>query len=219
MLTLELSDLSCLESAVAEGIQSCLQLFLGDPPKGSKKNFGLDAYRKWAFLLEDEKSDESWAKKFAPGPRMYAGLTSVYQFTHLWGTGGYGSRAMYADFLDEASAILGKPALKEVAALFRAAVFAWEQVYAALLPDDIPLLGRTRRLLDEKYDLFLDAGAESLPERREIQADLDALHDEMADHFPLDTAGARHLRERIRVAVLAILAAEETAVLALQDTM
>ncbi len=217
--TVTLPSLEVLPAAVEAGMRQCTALLLDEPPlKPMAGKFGLAAYQRWAAALADTRSKNGWAKLFAPGGRFYSGLRSAYQYPYWWSGHEDGSRGVYADFLDEASVILQRPALREVAALFRKAAALWVGLGTVLLPDDIPLLQETRDLLRRQFTLYLEQGNASLDERRQITARLDALR-AAAQSWTLSEAGAAALRESIRAHVLAIHAAEQAAALALREVL
>ena len=51
LLTLDPPNLDHLPAAVTQGIRQTISLFTEDPPAGSRDNFGLAAYQKWADML------------------------------------------------------------------------------------------------------------------------------------------------------------------------
>ncbi|MBZ0286494.1 MAG: DUF4872 domain-containing protein, partial [Anaerolineae bacterium] len=214
LMTVAEPDFDRLPAAVEAGIRECLQNMLGEPPKAPMKGkFGLDAFTRWADMLINPKEKNGWPKKFTTGARLYNGLVSTVQYIDFYFTGGCGARGVYADFLDEAARILGKPALQQAAQHYRAAVQHWSALTRAALPDDIDLLRETRELMQRRYDLFVNQGAEALPERQEMRARLNQLR-EQAD--TLNETQAAALRENLRVHVLAVHDAEKEAALALQ---
>lgn len=213
-------DLDRLPAAVEAGIDECIRNMTEAPSrKPMTGKFGLVAYQRWADLLVDRKSKQGWAKQFAPGPRLYAGLKMPVHYMNFWDAGGPVSRQQYADFLHEAAVILGKPALNEVAQQFRAAASLWQQLNARLLPDDVPAFKQTRELMQHDYDLFMTQGAESLPERRDIKQRLDMLENDMATNFPLDDNEAATLRDSLREVILQIHDAEGAALNDLKAAM
>ncbi len=221
LLTLSAPAPEKLATAVRLGIEETIQLFTEKPPKGSKNNFGLNAYQFWAKMLRQPKQRLSWEKQFPAGLPMYAGLTSAYNFAFLFGKGGDqdAERGMYADFLDEAARLLAIPALETAAAQFRAAAAAWQKLPEALLPDEIAPFGESRRLMLQKHLLFLDRGGEALAEIQTINTKLEGIHDRMKGDFPLTQAEVEAFRERLAEQVVAIHDAEATAVAALQEGM
>jgi len=219
VLTLDLPDLDKLPAAVTAGIWDCIKLYTEKPPKGSKKNFGLAAYQNWADLLTQPKQRLSWAKVFPPGREMFAGLTSAFSDINTFGKEGCAERDVYADFLDEASVVIDKPALREVAEEFHRSAQVWDALSAALLPDAVEPLCETRNLLLRRHALFLERGNAALEEITRIDARLDAIKAEMRADFPLSDAEAAALRENIAAHVLRIRDIEAEAVNALRAVM
>src|SRR5262249_42055614 len=150
------------------GIHDCINLFVEMPPKGARNNFGFAALKHWADVLVQKQGKHSWSKVFPPGRAMYNGLVTTFNSIEIYGTGGGGSRAIYADFLEEAADILGKPALKQVAPQFRKSAEAWRAFADALLPDSIPLFKETRELIRRKQTLFREQGMAAVETLREI---------------------------------------------------
>ena len=219
LLTLDAPVEEKLASAVRLGICDTIQLFTEKPPKGSKNNFGLNAYQFWAKMLTNPKQRLSWEKQFPAGLPMYAGLTSTYNFSCLFGKGTDqdAERGMYADFLDEAALLLDIPALNDAAAQFRAAAEAWRLLPGSLLPDDIQPFAESRELMLRKHTLFLEQGGAALEEIEAIGSRLNEIRAAMEGDFPLTQEEVEVFRERLAGQILAIHDAEATAVQALQD--
>lgn len=221
LLTLDAPVPEKLASAVRLGICDAVQLFTEKPPKGSKNNFGLNAYQFWAKMLRQPKQRLSWEKQFPAGLPMYAGLTSAYNFAFLFGKGTEqdAERGLYADFLDEAALLLRLPTLHESAELFRAAAAIWQQLPTSLLPDEVQPFGESRELMLRKHTLFLEQGSAAKEEIETINARLGAIHAAMTSDFPLTQEEVGAFRERLAEGVLAIHDAEATAVQSLQDAI
>jgi hypothetical protein len=60
-MTLSPPNWDRLATAVSAGIWDTLKLFTEKPPKGSKNNFGLNAFQWFAKLLTTPKTRLSWA--------------------------------------------------------------------------------------------------------------------------------------------------------------
>ena len=221
ILTLDLPNPDKLSAAVQKGIWDCIKLYTEAPPRGSKHNFGFAAFKRWADVLTKPKQRLSWAKEFPPGLKMYAGLTSTFERIALFGSDGKADaeRKLYADFLDEASLVLNKSALKDTAQQFRLSALAWGDLAQTLLPDDVPLLKETRELMGRKHRLFLEQGGQAAADIQHINERLDEIRAEVAADFPLTEAEVVTLREALRDQVLRIHDLEQEAINGLQGAM
>lgn len=220
MVTLEPPQPEKLASAVQLGIWDCIKLYTEAPPKGSKKNFGLEAFRWWAELLTKPKARRSWEREFPAGKKMYAGLTTTLRSICFFGQrNGRAERDTYADFLDEAAMILERPGLREVAEQFRSSAAAWDALAQALLPDEIAPFKETRELMSRRHELFLGQGNEAVEAMQGIDGRLAEIRDAVSADFPLDAAGVQALRENIAEHVMGIHDIEEAAVTQLREAM
>lgn len=221
LATLEPPQPEKLASAVQLGIWDCIKLYTEAPPRGTKKNFGLEAFRWWAELLTKPKARMSWEREFPAGRKMLAGLTSIYESIALFGQDrhGHAERDTYADFLDEAAVILERPGLQEAAAHFRESAAAWDALALAVLPDEVAPFRELRELMLRRHQLFIDQGNEVVDELWAIDRRLDEIKASVAADFPLDEAGVPALRQNIADHVLGIHDMEETAVSALREAM
>lgn len=221
-ITLEAPQPAKLVAAVSKGINQCLQLFTDKPPKGAVHNFGFAAYQWLAHLLENTRNKQSWERYFSPGVRMYhalagaVGQPGAYSWIQTWGAAPGAERGLYADFLDEAAEILKKPVMKESAGLFREGFSLWREFADALLPDDLPLLGESKQLLQRKHDLFIEEGDTALPEIKKINARLKELLAQSETEFPLSHGEAVDFRTHLRDILLRISGIEQKAIQSLQ---
>jgi len=225
LITLEAPQTAKLASAVHKGICQAIKLFTEEPPRGARDNFGFAAYEKLANLLINTRNKQSWERFFAPGVRMYHALAGspvqpgAYHWVMTWGSADGAERGLYADFLDEAAQILKKPALKEVAEKFRDSYKLWLAFADALLPDDISLLGESKKIIQKKHDLFINKGENAMPEIKQINARLNELLEESETNFPLSTAQAVEFRANLRDILLKISAVEKEAIDLLQNAI
>ncbi len=219
ILTHEPPDDEKLKSAVESGIQDCIQLFTQPPPKGSKHNFGFLAFEKWAKVLGKSNERNSWIKMFPPGNYMYAGLTSAFTDICIFGKEGGAERDTYADFLDEASLFLSRPALSEAGNKFRVSARAWDELADRLLPDEIRMFKISKDLMLRRHQLFLDEGTSALDQIRIIDDELSTIKTQIGEAFPLDIKGVQDLKESIAEKVLEIRDIEFDAVQDLQQAV
>lgn len=220
IMVLDAPDMDKLPAAVLKGIWQCISLFTDAPPKGKRDNFGFAALGYWADMLVNTRNKHSWERYFPAGSRLYSALAGdigqpgTFDWIMSWNGSDGAERGLYADFLDEAAAILGKPALKAVGAQFRQSAAAWNALATALLPDDIPLFKETRELKLRKRALF-QQGMTTIDERKAINARLSELKNTAAD-FTMSAGDYAAFRETLRTHILKIRDLEQTAVTELQ---
>lgn len=219
MMTITVPAFDKLAQNVDAAIRASVKSFFTSPIKGYASNFGFAAYQRWADILFNDKDKQSWNKIFPAGRSMFAGLISSFERIELFGTGGHASRPMFADFLDEASAILGRPALRDASKHFRAVAPAWEALCLALLPDSIALFKEARQLLIQKRDAFLEKGAGASAEIRKIHARLEKIRASMEKKFPFVGEKEIRFKENLRDHILQVYDLEHKAVTALDQAM
>ena len=225
LMTLDTPQPTKLAGAVHKGICQTIKLFTEKPPKGARDNFGFAAYDKLANMLVNTRNKQSWERYFAPGVRMYHALAGspvqpgAYDWVNIWGSADGAERGLYADFLDEAAVILNKPALKDSAEKFRESYQLWLQFGNALLPDEVPLLGESKKMIQKKYELFINKGIDALPEIRKSNARLRELLKESENDFPLSQMEAANFRANLRDILLKISEIEQKAVDLLQNAI
>lgn len=224
-LTLGTPQPSKLAAAVSKGIYQCIQLYTEKPPKGARHNFGFAAYQHLADMLVNKRNRKSWERFFGPGVRMYhalagsVGQPGAYAWVQTWGSCPGADRSLYADFLKEAAVILEKPALKESAKLFHDSFVHWLAFSDALLPDEIPLFGESKRLIQHKHDLFINEGDTALEAIKEINIRLNKLLAQAESDFPLSQAEVADFRANLRDQILKISAVEQAAISSLQKAV
>jgi hypothetical protein len=207
-------------TAVHLGICDCIKLYTEAPPRGSKNNFGLQAYGWWAEQLTNPRARMSWEKQFPAGRKMLAGLASAYDdIIHFGKHGDPADRLLYADFLDEAAIVLNRPALAGIAPQFRQAAAAWRALSLTLLPDNVEPFARYRALTDTSYQHFFDQGAGAAAKRVHIAGQLEGILAAMENDFPLEAAGVHIMRDNIASQLMAIHDVEAAAVADLKEVM
>lgn len=226
MMTLQPSDPAKLKDAVQKGIWQCAQLFTDKPPKGAVNNFGFAAYRHWADMLTNTRSPQGWERFFPAGARLWSALAGwggmsvgLVQWVHTYGAADGMERGLYADFLDEAAALLKKPGLKKAAAHFRRSRAAWNRLAELAMPDDVPLCRETRELQIRRRALFIEDGMQSMKERDAIDARLAAIRGVVESAFPIGEARLSALKTELARQVLVIHDIEHEAVGAMQAAM
>ena len=146
-------------------------------------SFSLPAFSKWARMVTSD-TGKGWKRVFADRVGLWGALRSTHEVVSDFGISGGSLRPLYAEFLDEAGAFLGRPGLAEVAERYRRAGDAWDDVGDATLPDGFePLeqaveLSRRRREAVRQGDDGDSAAADSA-------ASLNAMAAEFEPGLPL----------------------------------
>jgi hypothetical protein len=203
-----------LKAAVMAGLGDCIE-HLGQ----SSDSFALPAIRKWAKLMTDTRNKKGWPVVFKERKGLYDTLKFVFEGIELLGTGGGALRALYADFLEEAAPVTGKPALTEAAAQYRTVAALWSKLAVAALPDRIPPLRETRALLARKHHLLMNQGNDGLDEVRTVAEQLQTVAADVNECFPLDDKGVQELFAGLQEHLWAIYQAEKEALTTLREAV
>jgi hypothetical protein len=199
-----------LPEPIRAGISACVDGLV----KCKMKNYRLDAFKAWADKLDGSKAADAWETIFPPGPLLYTGLWSVYEFIEHYGTGGGLCRPIFSDFLAESAAALTDPALDVLAKRYAELGRGWTALAEAALPDRVPALREVKELLARKWELMHTGGA-----RAELVDCWKALAERgaaMKQSFPLDAAQSTALRRELKQRVTALYEGEVAALAALE---
>jgi hypothetical protein len=149
-------------------------------------SFGLPAWRKWARMLADTRNAKAWPNVFAGGRALPGALLSVYQDIEPVGTWGGHLRGLYADFLDEAAALLDAPRLTEAAAAYRALAERWHALAELALPDDVPEFAALREALAALHEAVVARGDAGRDDAAEAAGRLWATRAQLDDASPVE---------------------------------
>jgi hypothetical protein len=202
-----------LAELVQAGLQRCHHVLLHPTLPGMKSNGKLEALRTWAQRLHGSKDKDSWERIFQPGANLWRGLSSIYQFIEHYGTGGGLCRPLFAEFLQEAAAALGQPALATLGEQYAELGRQWSALAEAALPDDVPLMREAKELYVRHAELLHD-GAPADDVRAGWQQQ-DALQRRAKEQFPLTVEECAALRAQLQTRVRALYEGEVAAQAAL----
>jgi hypothetical protein len=195
-----------LKTLVDRGLKRCAEVLANPTLKQAPGNCRLEALKTWAERMHGSNDAESWSRQFQPGPNLWRGLRSVYNFIELFGTGGGLCRPLFADFLEEAGTALARPELKSLAKQYAALGRQWSELAEAALPDSVPEL-RTDRLEQTGKIEALRCG-----ESREQPAGMDSdFAKPEPKPFPLSERESDELRAGLKKRILAIYEGEVAA--------
>ncbi|MFN0103222.1 MAG: DUF4872 domain-containing protein [Bryobacteraceae bacterium] len=116
------------KSAVLAGLRETV----GDFEKPKLGTFNLPGLKEGVGLLNGKKNKRAWPVVF-PGAKVLLPMRDLYESIEL-GTGGGLMRPLYAEFLDEAAALLGRPELRAVADTYRKLGAEWTAFAEFILP-------------------------------------------------------------------------------------
>lgn len=203
-----------LTAAIQAGIADCVAYMGSD-----SQTFAIPVYKKWARLMTDTKNKKGWPVVFKEKKGLYGTLRSLHEGIKLFGTKGSGLRYFYADFLNEAATVVGNGALETAAIHYTELGSRWQRFADAVLPDHIALLAETRRVLAQKYAVFLEQGNDGLEEIGELSQQLSEMEEELNSHFPISDNELHALFAEMQNHLEGIYEAEQEAHLALSSTV
>lgn len=213
LTTFDAPDAPDLEQAVLAGLRDCVAHL-----SGPSDSFSLPALRKWAKLVTDGTHAKGWGTVFADRRGLFGALCSIYENVAPIGPDGGSLRALYADFLDEASTV-ARPALRQVAPLYRALAREWIALGDAALPASVAPFRAVRELLDRKHEILRRDGHEGVPELQRASAELAVRQAELNAAFPLSDAEISRLFAELKERLLRLHADEVTAIRALGEVV
>ncbi len=184
-----------LRKAVYDGLRACHQALTS--PK--MKNFSLEAFKGWAERIHGSTGKESWDVMFPPGPHLWRGLTSIYDYTEHYGTGGGLLRPLFAEFLAEAAEALGEPALRSLSERYADLGRGWSELADAALPSGVPMFRQAKELSTARSELMLSGGDPE--EIRSLWSRLGELGRQAGECFPLTVAQAEGLRRDLKARI------------------
>jgi hypothetical protein len=203
-----------LPASLLDGLRDCAANLLA-----KSDSFSLPTFQKWAKMMTDKKNKKAWPVLFASPRGLYGMLQSVFEGIELDGTGGGGLRGLFADCLHEAAPLLNRPGLLPLADRYRSLAERWTAVAEAALPDRVPAFRQAKSLLRRKHDRLLAEGEAAVDGVRALTAELQALHGELNQAFPLDALQTQMLFTDLSDRLHALYAAEVDAARALAEAV
>lgn len=196
-----------LDKAVRKGILDCIDHL-------SHTTNGLTSISKWAESLIDTKYSSSWPMLFSDATSLYRVLENVYESVTIQAGGNL--RDMYGEFLTEAADILNKPALNDVAKLYKKLAKEWRTFGQLALTDNVKDFGEAKELIHEKYELFYKEGPDAHKELERIDTRLKDIADKNREWLPLDADEIQLLFAQLSQQLNVIYKKEQDALAALK---
>ncbi len=203
-----------LPAAVEAGLRACAANL-----SAKSDSFSLPTLRKWSRLMTDTKNAKGWPVVFKTRRGLYTALKSLFEGVELSGQRGGGLRGLYADFLDEAAGVLGRPALSEVAVTYRALAGQWTALAEAALPDASEPFKETKRLLRQKHKLLMTEGQAGVAAAEPVTTALAQLGRQSSQNFPLEESAVNVLFADLGERLAGLFAAENEPLAQLQAAL
>ena len=148
-------------------------------------SFSLPAWRKWSRLMTDRRNAKAWPRVFPAGQGLFDALISAVEQVDD-GVGAWGGhlRDLYADGLEEAAAILDRPALRDAAGAWRASADLWQEFADAAVPAGVDGAADAVELAEELHDAVM-RGESGRAQARTAATGLWAIRDRYANEWPL----------------------------------
>jgi hypothetical protein len=177
-------------------------------------SFSLPSWRKWSRLLTDHRKAKGWPRVFAAGHGLFDALISIVELVDD-GVGAWGGhlRELYADGLEEAAAILDRPALREAAGSWRASADLWQEFADAAVPIHVDGAADAVELAEELHDAVM-SGEPGRAQAHAAAARLWEIRGRYAEEWPLAQDETDGLLADLGRRLVAIHAAEQTALAA-----
>lgn len=203
-----------LRRSITDGVKDCVGYL-----SSRSDSFGLPALRKWSRLMTDSAHAKGWPRVFKSRRGLFSTLRSTYETIKHKGCEGAALRFLYSDFLKEAAAPAGRPALREAARHYRRAGNQWIRLANTVFPDTYPAFRSVRDLLDRKYRLLNSGGQAALAELEKIGMQLADLYERGDREFPLSGKAVDHLFLEIQAALDELHREEKAGVEALRESL
>jgi hypothetical protein len=198
-----------LADLVSAGLERCYDGLLHPTLPGARNNARLEALRTWAERMNGSKGQERWERVFRPGPNLWRGLCSIYDFVEHYGTGGGLCRPLFADFLSDAAAALQRPTLAALGQQYAELGRRWSELADAALPDAVPALREAKELYARKAELIHDGAP--VEEVRAVWQRLSELEEQTKERFPLSDGECADLRAQLQARIRALYEGEVAA--------
>jgi hypothetical protein len=198
-----------LRGVIIQGIRDCATQ-LTNPIR----TIGISNLETWSTKLTDRHDHMGWPQVFQHQKGLFPVLRTVYESIKLNGTGGFGLRKTYADFLHEAASILSNPSLNAVAGQYLQLSNHWSILADNALPSKISDFDWVKSLLNKRYAAYRE---HDLKTCKKVVDDLSALEAKIINNFPLNDRETEQLYNKLSNQIKLISELEMSAAYRLRD--
>ena len=204
-----------LEKAIQAGIRDCYQGLL----EGYMSAVRVEAWKVMGKRMGSYKDKQSWSRIFSEPVLLFDTLTRLHAQIDFLNSDGGALRSSYGDFLLEASDILHKPKLRDVAVMFADVGTLWDDIESLALPDDVPLL-KEARFAAVEWDNTFRVNGQSARRELDVKAEkMKKIRGEVAHAFPLTEQETLDFLRELGSYVLEIYEKEKAALMALKKAV
>ncbi len=198
-----------LEGLVWAGLRACVD----GQDKPRNRSFSIEAFRVWGQRLHGGSGKQAWSSAYPVGHRLLAALVAIARYVGCYENDGALHRDLMAQFLSEAGAAIGDPELGALASAYRGLAQSWRRLAESALPESCEPLANLRAGLYSARAAFLAGLPDASGRLRSAEARIDELDRQLkaGSQFPLSPVQITGLLEDLQVQVLAIYAAEKSA--------
>ncbi len=205
-----------LSKAIRAGIHDCVTSLLHEKTVVSGAHLRVDTWAAIAKALTESEKKRGWSTLFAEPWQLFDTLTRLHAQIAFFNSDGGALRSSYSDFLEEASTILGKPALREIARQFADIGIMWDDLGTDALPDDISQL-QDVRIAALKWHTLYKVHGQSDAQRLETEAEkIKEIRAQVSEQFPLNPKERLAFFNDLGLRFLDIYDAEKAALLELR---
>jgi hypothetical protein len=208
-----------LVKAIRSGIKDCVDSLLHERTVVSGAHIRTEAWQAMANNIGDFKSKRGWLTLFNQPWQLFDTLTRLHAQIAFHNSDGGALRSSYADFLEEASEILAKPAIKPVAHQFSDIGIMWDEIGTTALNDDVPELLQVRQAALNWHHTFKAYGSTQSSSLNTLSKKIQTIRMAFSQEPPLTDRELQTLLEELSVRFHEVYEAEKTALHALRTAM
>jgi len=201
-------DAAMLKRAVSAGIR----IYLDNSIAPRMKTFSIEGLEEWARMIGNSSNKKGWLSVFKGGEVTRA-LRDAFLSIETDNSPGGLMRGVYAEFLEEAVELLGKPKLHACAKTYRALATQWTALAESLLPDSWhPTCAESKRLIRQRDRAFIAKGSAGWGEILSASARLGDIEREwLAKGLPVSEATLKQHMDDMSKGITSLVAAERAA--------
>jgi regulator of replication initiation timing len=167
----------------------------------------------------DVKGKRGWLTLFKEPWQLFDSLTRLQAQIAFYNSDGGALRSSYGDFLEEASAILKKSSLKQIAHSFSDIGIMWDEIGTTALSDDIPELLNARQVALDWHNTFKVQGSSASKTLEALSKKLQQIRTQFTESIPLTNRELLVLLEDLSTRLHEVYNAEKAALQALRSEM